>query len=531
MLSLGTEAMHAVTNSRLGAELDALWQEVIDYRDKNLNGTISFNNKTKLLTEFFYKNTAKRFMQTVWKHTGLNIEEIWFKPYFESCFCTWTCIQSTDEITARGTAQIVNSLNGQADTILNDMLLMGEANKDEFTVDQLIKLASTYDVTKGIIKKVDREAVKRLVRVAIGFDLSLGFMMKDFLPKNAGIDNLTAREITAIVLHEIGHSLTLIEHAADMYAQISSFDALERAFGRSLTTDKAIELGKKAGEVGLKAGYTKDAAALIKVANQAEKDLLSTSNAAEKGKAMMAKGLKDASFSLLADIFTKAFDILICDPSGMFLRGSDGKQVKYGDLPSNERMWTWQERKADEYAFTHGYGPELVEGMTKTDKFYLMIGKSSKDIEIIRRAEADMSKLSLVQRLCISHAAHKFYSDPDFRMYPPNTERYKEILRLTIKELKAHGASAEYVTKYVNDIERIARAINAMSAHDKYFDRQVKRYRVFTKMLGVASFIRWLVNGRVDAEIEEVIEDLQKVNNNMVSFFGYKLEQLAKKGK
>ena len=531
MLSLGTEAMHAVANSRLGAELDALWQEVIDYRDKNLTGTISFSNKTKLLTEFFYKNIAKRFMQIVWKHTGLNIEEIWFKPYFESCFCTWTCIQSTDEITARGTAQIVNSLNGQADTILNGMLLMGEANNDEFTVDQLIKLASSYDVTKGVIKKVDRDAVKRLVRVAIGFDLSLGFMMKDFLPKNAGIDNLTAREITAIMLHEIGHSLTLVEHAADMYAQISSFDALGRAFGKGLTAEKAIELGKKAGEIGLKAGYTKEASALIKVSNQAEKDLSSTSNASEKGKAMMAKGLFSASWSFIADIFTKAFDILGYDPSGMFHRGSDGKIVKYGDLPSNERMWTWQERKADEYAFTNGYGPELVEGMTKTDKFYGMIGKSAKDIEVIRRAESDMSKISLFQRLCITHAAHKLYGDQDFRSYPPGAERYKEVLRLTIKELKAHGASAEYVTKYVNDIERIARAINSMSAYDKYFDRQVMRYRLFLKYLSIPSFCKWLVDGRVDAEIEEVINDLQKVNNNMVSYFGYKLEQLAKKGK
>lgn len=531
MISLGTEAMYAVTNSRLGAELDALWQEVIDYRDKNLSGTISFTNKTKLLAEFFYKNTAKKFMQIVWKHTGLNIEEIWFKPYFESCFCTWTCIQSTDEITARGTAQIVNSLNGQADTLLNDTLLMGEANNDEFTVEHLIKLASSYDVTKGIIKKVDREAVKKLVKVAVGFDLSLGFMMKDFLPKNAGIENLTAREITAIMLHEIGHTLTLIEHAADMYAQISSFDALGRAFGRGLTVEKSIDLGKKAGEIGLKAGYTKEASSLIKVANQAEKDMSSTSNAAEKGRAMMAKGLFSASWSFLADIFTKAFDILCCDPSGMFYRGSDGKTVKYGDLPSNERMWTWQERKADEYAFTNGYGPEVVEGLTRIDKFYGMIGKSAKDITVIRMAESDMSKLSLFQRLCITHVAHKLYGDPGFRTYPPGAERYKEILRLTIKELKAHGASAEYVTKYINDIERIARAINSMAAYDKYFDRQVKRYRLFLKYLSIPSFAKWLIDGRVDAEIEEVINDLQKVNNNMISYFGHKLEQLAKKGK
>lgn len=531
MLTFGTEAMQSVVNSKLGQELDALWQEVIDYREKNLSGTISFDNKTKLLQEFFYKNTAKRFMQIVFKHTGLNIEEIWFKPYFESSFCTWTCIQSGDEITARGTAQIVDSLNGQADTWINDHIFYGDTGKGEFTPEQLIKLASTYDVTKGIIKKVDRDSVKKIVRVGMGFDLSMGFMMKDFLPKNSGVENLTAREITSIMLHEIGHSLTLIEHAGDMYAQISSFDALERAFSKELTPEKAIAVGKKAAEIGLKAGYTKDATKLSKVVNIAEKELTATSNSNAKGRMAMAKGVFSASWSLISDVFTKAYDLLVCDPSGIFHRGSDGKAVKYGDLPSNERMWTWQERKADEYSFTHGYGPDLVEGMTKTDKFFLMIGKSAKDITVIRKAESDMSKLSLFQKLHITHAAHQLYGDIEFRVYPPGTERYKEVLRLTIKELKAHGASAEYVTKYINDIERIARAINSATAYDKYFERQVKRYRLFTKMLGVASFIRWFVDGRVEAEIEELLDDLQKVNNNMVSYFGYKLEQLAKKGK
>ena len=277
--------------------------------------------------------------------------------------------------------------------------------------------------------------------------------------------------------------------------------------------------------------YTKDANGLLKVVNQAEKDFTSTTNANERGRAAMAHGIFSASWSLLADIFTKTFDILLCDPSAMFHRGADGKKVKYGDLPSNERMWTWQERKADEYAFTHGYGPEAVEGLTKMDKFYLMIGKSRKDIDAIRRIESDTSKLSLFSRLCISHAAHSLFGNFEFRVYPPGAERYKEILRLSIKELKAHGTSAEYVTKYMNDIERIARAINAQSAYDKYFDLQYKRYKVFTKILGVASFGRWLANGRVDAEVEEVLDDLQKVSNNMVSYFGYKLEQLAKKGK
>lgn len=526
MLSLATEAMRATINSRFGAELDAIWQSVIDYRDRELTGSISFENKTNCVQNFFYKNCAKKFMEVVYKYTGLNVEAVFFKPWFQTEFCTWSCIQKGDEITAAGTHQIASALNGQAGTLLDGMI------PQEFTVDELFKIAKSYDVEKGIIKPEFRNEMKKFVKVAIGFDISLGFLMEDFLPKNSGIKNFTARDLTAIMLHECGHTLTLIEHAADMYAHISSFEALQRAFSQKADLGKALELTKKTVDFAAKAGYTKDAGNLAAFYQRAEKDCLTAGkNIDQKGKYALTHGLINCSCTLLKEIFATAFDVAICDPNMDLKRHGEDKKFKFGDLQSNERMWTWQERKADEYAFDHGYGAELVEGLEKADKFYQMLGRSKEEIQALLKAERDQTKLSIGVSLGLIHAARKFYRDVDNRIYPPGAERYKEILRLTIRELKANGANADYVNKYTADCDRIIKAIYEQTRASKYFDLAVARYKSFLKYTSIPSFIQWLVNGRVEEEIEQLIADVQILSNNTVSYYGSKLEQLAKKGK
>ena len=128
MFSLALESMQASVKSKLGAELEALFQEVIDYRDKNLED-VNFESKKQAICTYFQKNVAKRMMDIVWKNAGLYIAAIEFRPDFRSQFCTWMCYGHTSPRTQNGTFQIENILNGQANGFVNDLF----ANK-EFTV-------------------------------------------------------------------------------------------------------------------------------------------------------------------------------------------------------------------------------------------------------------------------------------------------------------------------------------------------------------------------------------------------------------
>ena len=524
MFKISTESMRAVTHSKLGSELEALWQEVIDYRDKNLKN-VSFDNKEKAIITFFQKKTAKRFMNIVWKHTGLNIEAIFFKPRFETSFCTWMCYGKSEELTAEGTNQIEGILNAQANSLVNDWL-----SSHEFSVDDLMAIAKSFDVEKGIIKPEFRAKMKKWIRCAMGFDISLGFMAKDYLPRNAGIEYLTARELTAIMLHEIGHNITVVEHAADMYAHVSAFNAMRDAFTAHATPEKAIELGKRVVSFAKANGFNVDADKLGRAIDQAEKDVVSTGKKTIKlGKECFIFSTIGSAFELLADVINCTFDVLICDPTRMGYRGRTGQSKKVSDTTVNNRMLTWQERKADEYAMTHGYGADQVDALDKITRFYSLLGRSEKDIEVIKKIERGDQDLSFYARVRLSRFAHLVMGNPSYRLYPPGSERYKELLNLTVKNLKAHGASAEYVSKYVADIERMIRVIDNQMKSDKYFDEAYQRYKMFLKYCSVRSFVNWFANGNVEQELVECIENIQKLNNNLITFFGHKLELLANK--
>jgi hypothetical protein len=517
------ESMEASTGSKLGKELEALWQEVIDYRDTKLKD-VPFKAKCQAIQNFFAKNTAKRFMDIVFKHTGLNIVQVIFKPHFETCFCTWIGI-GKGQFNQRGTAQIEGILNGQCNSMVGDWL-----SNNEFTVRELMVMAKSYDPSKGLIKPEYRKQIASWVKCAMGFDIALGFLSNDYLPANAGCEYLTARELTAIMLHEIGHNLTLVEHAADLYAKQSMFKALEEAFTRQADSKKALQLANETASLARMKGWVKEADALQETASRIAKDL----ETAGKSKNPISErkiifSLIGSTFLLLFNVINTAMTVVFGNPTNELNR--KGQKKKLGDTIINERMWTWQERKADEYAFSHGYGADQVRGLEKIMKFYNTIGRSAEDIAHQRAIEQAGSNLSILTRINLAAYANFAFQDFGFRMYPPGSARYKEILKLSIKELKNHGASAEYVNKYMRDIEEIISLIDHMSAEDKYFEECLLKYKAFYKLCSIRSFVTWLVDGRVDTELSELIEKINNLNNNLVTYYGHKFEQMAKEKK
>ena len=87
MFEVATEAMAAQLQSKFGKDLDALWQEVMDYRDKNCMD-MTPANRYKSVRQFFYNNTAKKFMDLVWNGVGLWIRNVSFVELWECGFAT-----------------------------------------------------------------------------------------------------------------------------------------------------------------------------------------------------------------------------------------------------------------------------------------------------------------------------------------------------------------------------------------------------------------------------------------------------------
>lgn len=527
MFDINLEAMQAQLQSKFGKELDALWQEVIDYRDKSLEG-MSYKSKYLAIKKFFLNTTSKKFIASLWKNAGLHVDMVKINNYMWGGFCTWIWFDKNGKQDQIGTVQIENMLNaGYLSRYFYGML----GNEQHFSAAQLMKIASSYDTIKGCVKESMRIEMRKIFYATIGFDLETAFLLSDQMPKNSGIDNLTAREITGVVLHEIGHTLTLVEHAADAYARMSSFKYITSAF-QAVNQDNIDEIVNLAVMVADKltaAGDTANANNLTKVAFKLKKDITEAGTAANKSLVHNSViGFLDTVFSFIADVIIVPLNVVFGNTQGDRFSSSAQKR-KTSDLPLNNRLITWQERKADEYAFGHGYGADIATALRKIYGFFDRMGMSASSIDKLNQAERLHQDLGFFEKARIISHAPALAADYGYSLYPAGVKRFRELLNLAVQQVKQHSNDPDYVVKYMQDIEEILHVIDNPSRADEYLAKVYRGYDIFMKYISLPSFIDYIVHGRVKRELEDLLNDVDKIGNNLLTYYGLKIQQLAKK--
>ena len=525
MFTLALEAMQAAVQSKFGKELDALWQSVIDYRDKELVN-LDYRIRYKKLKEFFHANCTKKFMDLTWKYTGLWISECRYVELWDSGFCTWMSFGPSGS--GIGTVQIENILNGGYTEKYWHMNI-----PDELSAKDLVTIASSYDKITGSIKKEDREKIKQMVQSVIGFDIRTGFLIEDFLPKGSGVNNFTAREITAIVLHEIGHTLTLVEHCADLYARSATFNYLSAAYMAAHETDYkgAVNLAKEAAAI-MKLRDNEDAAKKVNsLATRFEADFAKAAAVGDPPtKRKLIGGLIMSVIYILFDAIAIPAQMIFGTGANAKYKASDQKK-KFGDLRCNGRMVTWQERKADEYAFSHGYGSDQVNALHKLGQLFARIGKTEDEIEKINAMERLHKNISILDKMKLLVYAPIVCGDWGYSLYPAGCQRFKELMALSVQQLKANAADPELVRKYMEDIESIKEKIDNCNKYDEYMAKVIKGYETFNSYISIPGIFDCIVHGRVARELDNLLDDIQTLSNNMMHFYGMKLQALAQKRK
>ena len=526
MFETSLEAMQAQIQSKLGIELDACWQDLIDYRDGELNG-MSYNQKLAALKSRFMNTTAKKLHDIVWKYVGINIAEIQFTSIYNSSFCTWMFFNKDGSDRWDGTFQIEKVLSGgyidRCFPFMADFL-----NTDEFSADDLLMLAKSYNKKTGGINESAKLAVRKLVNSILGFDIEFAFLSKEAIVYG-DYTNFTAQEITAIVLHEIGHTITLVEHAADTYARISSFNHVTESFKRvnGGKIEVAHELAHKVATILDKKGIKSYATSVRDVADKMKVDIETAGVSAKPTETRKSiEGFLSTIFNIIGDVITLPFDIAF--DSAFSDRFASDKKVKLADIPLNERFVTWQERKADEYAFSNGYGAFQAAALHKLNQFYDRLGKSKKAVTKLDLIEKTHKTLSIWTKIGILATAPAMLNSYGYSLYPVGVKRFRELINLTVQQLKANSDNPAYVAKYIKDIDAMLPLISENSK-DAFVAKAWKGYDLFLKYLSLPSFIDWIVNGRVQREIETLINDVNDIGNNLLAYYGTKFQLAASK--
>lgn len=379
----GNEAIDFQISSQLGKKLTEIFQDVIDYRD-NLDYTKIPDNASEqrkyritAVYEYFVNNTVKKFQDIVFKETGLTVKKLYAlggmaydaSGYF-ACELTFGKPEAAFEVL--GNMSGTNHWSGPEDAV-NDMMTM----------------ADYFDPKTGKVSKRTWGKQKNLIGVRMFFDVNTAFCIHDFIPANTTPD-FTAREIAAIMMHEIGHGISTIEHSGDIFATIASLDNYRKHLSKSNSPEELLSFlkgldtkvfpywNKKAKLWQLEENETSIAQKVL--------GFLSTSTSAMRKYAEEVYDQNSENFlitigsfvcniiavwlSFLVAILTSLFVFLVIGLGShavqMIMYSSENSRGgKAGDVMTNARNLYVVERWADEYVVRHGFGADLATGLDK----------------------------------------------------------------------------------------------------------------------------------------------------------------------
>ena len=204
-----SEAIDFQMSSNLGKALTDLFQSVIDYRE-NIDYGLEDREESRTYIRisrvygYFKDKIAKKFIDVVEKECGLIIRKLHLDAdplqygidftyattiVFDSVYDAFEMI---DAETATDHSRYSRNGANELEEVCNNL----DLHKS--------KLTTPY-FGKGKKRKIDCE---------MWFSVSSAFLMKDLV---VDTEYFTARELTAIMMHEIGHMMSIIEHSANTY--------------------------------------------------------------------------------------------------------------------------------------------------------------------------------------------------------------------------------------------------------------------------------------------------------------------------
>lgn len=415
----GMEAISFQTSSQLGKDLTAIFQEVIDFRDN-----LDYSNipddfyKRKVfrahnVMQFVHKTMGPKFIKVVEKDLGFKIKNLVIYGADDGSSMPLGYFAVNIDINSMG-PDMFRSLMNMTGTNYGDTELNGKYAND------VKELAECIDLDSGRLKKTTIGKKTPIAVQSVYFDAIFAFCLGDYID-NVYAKELTAEELAAIMMHECGHAMTVIEHAADLYVTNSRIrnDAVNikrsgnikdaKAFVKELDTKvitKIVSIVNKADFAGVdEAKGIKEN--VLKLATMVSKlgTLLDVADK-DRGKGSILIGMAMLPLNVIMSLINLVAIILgdiimlilgtltIVELFKYSYVDSHGDGGKAADRRNNKNSLFLLERWADEFVARQGYGKYLASALVKLEKAVAYITNASPDINLIHH-DRTVNKISI----------------------------------------------------------------------------------------------------------------------------------------
>lgn len=415
----GMEAISFQTSSQLGKDLTAVFQEVIDFRD-NLDYTNISDDfykrrlfRIKNVIQFCNKTMAPKFIKVLEKDLGFKVKN--FNVYGSDDGSTTPCgfFAVNIDINAMG-PDMYRSIMNMTGTNYSSTELSGKY------ADDVKELAECIDLDSGRLKKTTIGKKIPITIQAIYFDAIFAFCLGEYIDEQYTTE-LTAEELAAIMMHECGHAMTVIEHAADMYVTSSRI--------RNDATDIKRSGDIKDAKALIKALDTKVITKIVSIVNKSDlanvedaknlkENILKVATMVGKLNTLLEVAEKDkgkgsiiiSTIMLPINIIMSLVNLLVIVITDIMLLAMQmitlvelmkysyvdehGDGGKAADRRNNKNSLFLLERWADEFVSRQGYGDHLASGLVKFHKAVNYIVNASPEFNLIHH-DRSINKLSI----------------------------------------------------------------------------------------------------------------------------------------
>ena len=502
---IANEAIAFQKISAVGEALDKVFQDVIDYR----NSLPIEEQKEKVIT--YCKTVMKEKLKAAIKNTiNLTVEQMIFYTTQPKGIFAIECYSGK-----------IGLFNEARSRVFGDKKITNPSKE----LQEVINLYKTLDLKTGKFSTTTYGTNNDQIFITLHMDISYAFLLHHYVSPET-VDLFTAKELTAIYLHEIGHFSSLIERFRYEYFVM-------------------IDIATRVNKLVTNYSYKDIASAFIDKNNE----LLST-----------IKDNKDPEVSKMYDLCTKAAHAILyfeskADDSPVIIKPVsivvkllayslvfimlgiwkitrfnylwnavksvvDNPLDKTTDMVDTDRRSTMFEKDADEYTVRSGYGEYQASALAKLYQY----GNATANSRLNKR----LSRLNGIGNILqFSYQVVKNYTKYHNQapLYEEDIARLERLAQMTIPAFKTlpPELAKQYIYKYENILKIVKSTIS---------ERTSSLYTMMTYIDKVTNvpikFLDALMNNNVSQDYLRLQNQMEELVNNKLYYYGLKLQQLVK---
>lgn len=505
MLIPGFEKLGSGPKSKLGLAIESELQKLLDFKEENSGNP----KKVRLVNKMMKDTVAPAILKHIRDYTGIPIRKMVLSSSPDGMF-------AVSLAGAKSTKQdMVETIMNVADGISNENMARPKTAK-------ALRDAFESPVLKNI--KVDPKKVAEFFDFDFYFDVHMHFLSKETVHMS-GIDH-TAAEVTAGFLHETGHVFSMLRNSYAHYARATFLQSSFQYFEEHGSTAEKLEFLASAPAPKNAPKPINDLFGLVKTTAEKIQSLEKEGDGEE---------LRVSKFIKICEILWQLYltfvlqwivffgSALFDTASLLLLKDTEIRsKKKRGDVMTTQHNFMKNEREADEYCQTHGYGGENASGLIKCYTNWRLGGFNSK---ATRNSNAVIFMIDLenifMALLGVSHSI--------VTVYEGRVERLQRIKQNMIKQLK--GLPPGQIDQVVEQIESLQRDTTAYIKHkgvDKICRWAETAYTTIHSIANPASLADALLTAKLTNDYKKLFDFLDELRGNNLYYRSAKLDQLSR---